>query len=105
MHRIHDPRFLRAFCRFVAWPSRHLDGCELFVESTDTGITITISNTVVAILRFEWTRQRGARLLPGSRLLTPDDLWALDDALTYQIERFLRRHHFTDRPAARRHTA
>jgi hypothetical protein len=105
MQRIDDQRFLRAFCRMASWPSRHLDGCVLFVEATSGAITITISNTVVAILQFVWTRQHGARLLPGSRLLAPDDLWGLNQALTYHVERFLRRHHFIDRPATRRHTA
>ena len=101
MQRIDDQRFLRAFCRMASWPSRHLDGCVLLVEATNATITITVSNTVCAILRIEWTRRTGARLLPGSRLLRPDDLFGLDQALTYHVERCLRRHHFIDRQSRR----
>lgn len=109
MQQIDDRRFLRKFCWFVAWRSRFLDGCPIFVTNHATdpaGLTIVISNGVVAILQIAWT-PKGATLLPGATLLSPDDLWGLEEALTYHVERFLRRHRLIDmhRRSTRRHTA
>ncbi len=107
--QIDDPRFLRKFCWFVAWPSRFLDGCPIVITdhaSDPTGLTIVITNSVVAILEIAWTR-KGATLLPGATLLSPDDLWGLEEALTVHVERLLRRHKLIDARghSTRRHTA
>ena len=96
--RIDDLRFLRTFCRFVDWPRRYLDGCPIVIENhaTDpTGLTVVITNSVVAILSIDWTRD-GAVLLLGSSLLSPGDLWGLEKTLAIHVERLLRRHKLID---------
>lgn len=98
MYRIDDPRFLRWFCRFVGWPSRYLSGCPLLIDdhATDTaGLTVVITNSVVAILTIAWSDD-SATLLSGSRLLSPDDLWGLEETLTIHIRRLLRKHRLID---------
>lgn len=107
--QIDDLRFFRTFCRFADWPSRYLDGCSILVtdHATDpSGLTVVITNRVAALLKIAWT-PAGAVLLPGSPLLSPGDLWGLEETLTIHVERLLRKHGAIDTHgrSTRRHTA
>ena len=96
--RLDDPRFLRKFCRFVAWPSRYLDRCQLIAtdHATDAaGLTLVITNTLVALLSIAWS-DRCATLLPGSSLLSPADIEGLEETLTIHVGRLLRKHRLID---------
>ena len=97
MQRIDDQKFLRWFCRFAAWPSRYLDGSVIVIHASDCAtLEIQICNGISCVLAIGWSCQR-ASLLPGSRLLSPDDLCGLEETLTIHVGRLLRRHQLIDR--------
>lgn len=107
LYRVEDPTFRRWFCRFAGWPSRYLARCETVIEHRADGVVVLhISNGLYALLSISWARQR-ASLLPGSALLSPDDLWGLDETLTIHVRRFLLKHRLIDTRgrSTRRHTA
>jgi hypothetical protein len=107
MKRIDDQKFLRWFCRFAGWPSRYLDRCAIVIHASDcTNLEVQICNEVSCMLAIGWACQR-ASLLPGSLLLSPDDLFGLEETLTIHVGRLLRRHKVIDRQghSTRRRTA
>lgn len=97
MQRINDQKFSRWLCRFAGWPSRYLDRCVIVIHASDCAhIEVQICNEISCMLAIAWSCQR-ASLLPGSSLLSPDDLFGLEETLTIHVGRLLRRHQFIDR--------
>jgi hypothetical protein len=105
MHRIDDPRFLRAFCRLVSWPSRYLDGSVIVVNDTGPRLEVHILNGLgYSLVGIAWVRYR-AVLLPGSSLLSANDLIDLDVAFGRLVRRFLQTHRFLGSGASTRRGA
>jgi hypothetical protein len=91
VYQISDPRFLRAFCRLVGWPSRYLEGSPIVIDGSRAHLEIHITNGICSLVGIAWVDQR-AVLLPGSSLLSPRHLDGYDFAFTSLVRRLLHTH-------------
>jgi hypothetical protein len=102
--RIEDPGFWTRFRRFAALPKRSFDGRTIVVDvndEADLDFTIHFAGAFSSLLSIDYHDGK-AWIVPGSSLLRHEDLFLIEDALDYQVERFLRRHRLI--PRVRRST-